>query len=181
MIARATMGTVFLVVAAQIAGLMFGWWTMAWAGIAGTALAIVALGLIVQALRGRMLSLIGPGVLFSFLTVGLALTGLSGPARVGNITWNPGSAAAVQSEYQISTGEGFLDLTHLNLDGDVVNTSVTVGAGRAVVMLPSGTNLNVTCTSNVGEVHCVDFSADGFRNEQTFTDNKPTYVTAPST
>ena len=60
-IARGIGGLAVLVVAASVLGIVAGWWNPAWAMISGAALAIVAVGLFVQAVRGRSLTLIGPG------------------------------------------------------------------------------------------------------------------------
>ena len=176
-IARATMGTAFLTVAIQIVGMIAGWWVMTWAAIGGTALAIVAVGLLVQALRGRSITLVGPGILLSLATVGLALTGLAGTASVGQQNWT--QTAAVNSEYHLSAGDGHLDLTRLTVPaGDKITISVDVNAGQATVKLPPQVtsdgapqplNLDVKCTSNAGQIDCLGNPADGLNNKQTFT------------
>jgi phage shock protein PspC (stress-responsive transcriptional regulator) len=174
---RATMGLAFLTIGVQAVGIMAGWWTLGWGFIAATGLAIVGLGLLVQALSGRRLTLIGSGVLLSVLTVGLTLTGLTGTATIGTPSWAPTTQAAVQSEYHVSTGEAFLDLSGLQLtEGQSVTTSVDVDAGQARVLLPAGTNVKVDCVGNAGRVDCMGNVDEGFRNGRSFIENNPGYV-----
>lgn len=170
-IARATMGTAVFAVGVQIIGIIAGWWTISWAAIGGTALAVVAVGLLVQAMRGRSITLVGPGVLFSIATIALALTGLAGTASVGQRNWAPTTTATVESEYRLSTGEAHLDLSKLVLkQGQVVTTSVDVNAGQATVTLPTGVNVNVTCSANVGNLDCLGNTNDGISVEVTYAD-----------
>ena len=169
-IGRAAVGTALLVTAVQVFGIMVGWWSMAWAAISGTALAIVAVGVLLQALRGRTMTLVFPGVMLSVATVALAMTGMAGTASVGDRTWAPTTPAAVESHYELSAGEARLDLSDLTIPGgQTVNTSLHVNAGNATVQLPAGVNLDVTCTSNAGDIFCVGLTQDGLNNQQQYT------------
>ena len=169
-IGRAAVGTALLVTAVQVFGIMVGWWAMAWAAIAGTALAIVAVGLLLQALRGRTMTLIVPGVLLSVATVGLAMTGIAGTATAGDRVWAPTTPAAVESHYELTAGEATLDLGDLTIPGgQTVNTSLFVNAGNAIVYVPAAVNLDVTCTSNAGDIDCMGLTMEGLNNEQHYT------------
>lgn len=169
-IARATIGTAAIVVAAQVIGIIAGWWTMSWAAIAGVALGIVAVGLLVQALRGRSMTLLAPGVLLCVATVGLALTGLSGTASVGQRTWAPPTSSLAPA-YSLSTGDAFLDLSRIEVaPGKTVTTSLEVNAGQAEVTLPADVNVKVSCSANAGDVDCVGNTDDGLRVNQSFED-----------
>jgi phage shock protein PspC (stress-responsive transcriptional regulator) len=176
-IARATMGTAVLAVAVQIFGMIAGWWAMSWAAIGGIALAIVAIGLLVQAFRGKSITLVGPGVLLSVATVALALTGLAGTASVGDINWAPTTAEDVKSSYHLSAGDAYLDLSGLKLTADrTVKTALEVNAGQATVIVPDGVKLNVTCSGNVGNVDCLGNTNDGIRVKAAYQDTNPEYV-----
>ncbi len=168
---RAAFGLAMLVAAVQVAGIFAGWWLLTWAAVAASALVVVALGLLVQALLGRRITLLAPGIVLAVITVALTLTGMSGTTDVGNQAWTPTSATALQSEYHVSAGQAKLDLSGLTLErGTTVTTSVHVEAGQAMVLLPEKVNLNVTCSSNVGSVDCVGNRIDGFDNDETFVD-----------
>ena len=161
--ARAAMGVAVLTVAGQILGMIAGWWSLGWAAIAGTALAVVAVGLFVQAVRGRSLSLIGPGVVLAVATLALAMAGIRGIATVGEPSWGaPAAASEVQSSYRLGVGDGVLDLSDLKLSaGEDVSTSVVVNVGHARIMLPPDADVAVTCSANVGQIDCVGHQNDG--------------------
>ncbi len=171
-IGRIAAGAAMLTAAAQILGMVAGWWTLGWAAIAGSALAVVGLGLLIQALLGRRLTLIGAGAVLSVATIGLALTGLTGIASVGDRTWSPGSGADIQAEYRLGTGSAVLDLSSVELRrGETVHSTLEVNVGSATVTLPPDTNVDVTCRSNAGQIDCVGELLDGLDSERTFTDH----------
>ena len=63
---------------------------------------------------------------------------------------------AVQGQYEINGGSGNLDLRGLTVPaGQTVTTEVEVHAGQAAVLLPADASVDVTCTSNAGEVDCL--------------------------
>ncbi|WP_327289158.1 PspC domain-containing protein [Streptomyces sp. NBC_01198] len=70
---------------------------------------------------------------------------------VGSTAWRPGSAAAVQPEYERGTGRGLLDLTAVPLGGTTVHTHLKVGAGQAEVLLPPGATVVLDYDLGVGE------------------------------
>ena len=88
------MGAVLLVGGLAKVGVFAGWWQLTWAGVAATALVVVALGLLIGSLRGRGQWLIGPGIFLSALTVALAITGIDGTGVYGQQTWRPASRAS---------------------------------------------------------------------------------------
>ena len=161
-IARGIGGLAVLVVAASVLGIVAGWWNPAWAMISGAALAIVAVGLFVQAVRGRSLTLIGPGVFLSIATLIFSVTGFTGTPRFGEINQAPTTAAELQAEYELSAGDAHLDLSGLQLTGgERVATSLDLGAGDASVILPAGVGYRVTCSSKAGQIDCLGRHAEG--------------------
>ena len=162
MIARATAGLAVLVLAAQLLAVLAGWWSPPWAVVTAGVLIVVALGLLVQAVRGRSLTLIGPGVVLSVVTVLLTVTGFTGSPAFGDLDAAPTSAGEVRSEYRLTAGTAELDLSGLELsDGETVVTSLDLGAGDATVTLPKGVAYTVTCSSTFGDVTCLDHHAEG--------------------
>lgn len=169
-VGRVTMGAVLLVGGLATVGIIAGWWHMTWAAVSATALAVLAIGLLIGSLRGRGHSLIGPGIFLSAVTLALAVTGISGTAGYGQQTWSPTTVDGVQAEYVLNGGQGTLDLRNLTVPpGDTVNTQVEVRAGQASVIVPADANVNVTCTTNAGEVDCLGTVAEGLQQEASRT------------
>jgi hypothetical protein len=168
MVGRVTMGVVLLVAGLATAGIFAGWWQLSWAGVAATALAVVAIGLLIGSLRGRGQSLIGPGIFLSLVTLALTITGIDGTSGYGQQTWAPTSQASLQQEYVLNGGQGELDLRNLAVPaGSTLATEVEVRAGQASVIVPDDVAVNVTCTTNAGEVDCLGSRESGLRQEVT--------------
>lgn len=165
-IGRVTTGLAFLVGGALAAGILAGWWGLPWAAVSGGALAVIAVGLLIGSFRGRAQNLIGTGIFLSLVTLGLTVTGLQGTAGYGEQQWRPTSVAAVQSQYEINGGSGTLDLTGVTVPaGQTMRTDVEVHAGQASVILPADATVDVTCTSNAGEVDCLGERRSGLRQQ----------------
>ncbi len=170
-VGRVTMGAVLLVGGLATAGIFAGWWHLTWAGVAATALAVVALGLLIGSLRGRGQSLIGPGIFLSVLTLGLTVTGIDGTTGYGQQTWAPLTvAAAERAPFELNGGQGTLDLTRLTVPaGQTADVAVEVRAGEAMVTVPSDVAVNATCTANAGQLDCLGVQTDGLNQEVTST------------
>ncbi len=165
-VGRVTTGIAFLVAGLATAGVFAGWWNLSWAAVAASALAVVGVGLLIGSLRGRGMGLIGPGIFLSVLTVGLAITGVSGTAGYGHQVIAPTTPSAVESEYHFNGGQYELDLSKLNTNaGETVSTELVVGAGQASVVVPEGTKVNVTCSSNAGDIDCLGQNQSGLHKE----------------
>ena len=167
-VGRVTMGAVLLVGGLATAGVFAGWWHLTWAGVAATALAVVALGLLIGSFRGRGQSLIGPGIFLAVLTLGLTVTGIDGTTGYGQQSWAPTTVAAAerQSPYRLNGGQGTLDLSGLTVPaGQSADIDLEVGAGQASVTVPADTTVNVTCTANAGDVDCLGVQSDGLHQE----------------
>lgn len=169
-VGRVTMGAVLIVGGLATAGIFAGWWQLTWAGVAATALAVVALGLLIGSIRGRGQALIGPGIFLSVLTLGLAVTGIDGTTGYGQQTWTPTTvaAAAEQSPFLLNGGQGILDLSGLTVPaGQTADIDVEVRAGEALVTVPADATVTVTCTANAGQVDCLGVQSDGLQQEVT--------------
>ena len=165
-VGRVTMGAVLLVGGLVMVGIFAGWWQLSWAGIAATALAVLAIGLLIGSLRGRGQALIGPGIFLAAVTLALTMTGIDGTSGFGQQTWTPTTPAAVQSEYVLNGGQLQLDLRKLTVPaGQSVDTKVEVRAGQASVLVPQDANVNATCTTNTGEVDCLGKVENGLHKE----------------
>jgi hypothetical protein len=165
-VGRVTMGAVLLIGGLATVGTLLGWWQLSWAGVAATALVVVAIGLLVGSLSGgRGKSLIGPGIFLSLVTLALTVTGISGTEGYGQQTWTP-TVASLNSEYVLNGGQGELDLRNLRVPaGQTVTTELEVRAGQASVIVPEDMNLDVTCSTNAGQVDCLGNVEEGLRSE----------------
>jgi phage shock protein PspC (stress-responsive transcriptional regulator) len=165
-IGRITMGAVLLVGGLATVGIFAGWWHLTWAGVAASALVVVALGLLIGSLRGRGQGLIGPGIFLSALTIALTITGIDGTGGYGQQTWRPTTVNSVDSQYVLNGGQGELDLRGLTIPaGTTVTTEVEVRAGQASVIVPDDANVNVTCTTNAGDVDCLGNVESGLHKQ----------------
>jgi len=165
-VGRVTMGAVLLIGGLATAGTLWGWWQLSWAGVAATALLVVAVGLLVGSLSGgRGKSLIGPGIFLSLVTLALTVTGISGTDGYGQQTWTP-TAASLSSHYVLNGGQGELDLRNVKVPaGQTRTTELEVRAGQASVIVPENMNLDVTCSTNAGQVDCLGIVEEGLRSE----------------
>ncbi|MEO6317168.1 MAG: PspC domain-containing protein [Acidimicrobiales bacterium] len=146
---------------------------LVWAGLA------VLLGLSVETGLAGDLLIVGAGfVLGSFmggsraliiaaLVIGGALAvtvavdiPFSGP--IGHQEWTPQSAAAIEDLYDVSMGEGVLDLSAVRppADGELA-VDASVGIGHLVVVVPADTTLEVTTKVGAGESDVLGFRQDG--------------------
>jgi phage shock protein PspC (stress-responsive transcriptional regulator) len=171
-VGRVTLGAALLVGGLAKFGVFAGWWHLTWAGVAATALVVVALGLLFGSLRGRGQWLIGPGIFLSALTVALTITGIDGTGVYGQEIWRPTTVDSVQTQYVLNGGQGQLDLRDLTVPvGTTVTTDVEVRAGQASVIVPTDANVTVTCSANAGDIDCLGNVESGLRKE---TSNKQT-------
>ena len=102
------------------------------------ALSLVGLGFVLGAFVGGTKLLIVPAVLVgaALLVASIADIPLSGP--VGQRHWAPRSIADVAGQYELSIGEGTLDLRGLRLEpGDSIEIAASVGVGRLAVLVPT--------------------------------------------
>jgi phage shock protein PspC (stress-responsive transcriptional regulator) len=164
--ARATVGVAFIVAAVLALGLSVGWWQLNWAVISASALAVVAVGLFISAVRGRRSKLIGFGIVLAIATGFFTLTGMDGTGGFGERTWQPQSVDQVQSQYRLGAGDATLDLRNVDIPAhQTVTSSIDLHAGDLTVLLPADANASVHCTANFGEVKCLEQQAEGFHQE----------------
>ncbi|WP_107498836.1 PspC domain-containing protein [Actinacidiphila yeochonensis] len=161
---------VFLVAAVAGALGTLGTWssqpapTSAEIGLA-SALAVFGCGYVVSSFAGRpqsgtrMWTLLAVAALVGTATLPKAGLG------VGTSAWRPATAASVRPSYQRGAGTGRLDLRGLRLEGATVRTRLTVGAGRAEVLLPRHSRVRLVYRVGAAQVDLPDtkgrFTVDG--------------------
>ncbi|MFI1365990.1 PspC domain-containing protein [Streptomyces griseochromogenes] len=123
------------------------------AGLA-CALAVLGLGIAFSAFLGRT------GARMVFLAIVTAALLAGAVALPKNITthwtrtsWQPASAAAVRSGYELGSGVGTLDLTRVHLaGGQTVATDAEVGAGQLKVIVPAEATVRMDIDVGMGDI-----------------------------
>ncbi|MFI9625386.1 PspC domain-containing protein [Streptomyces sp. NPDC052042] len=136
-------------------------------GLAG-ALAVFGLGMLVSSFLGRT----GFGTVMLAMITAVLLAGASVLPK--DITtqwvregWRPATAAAVQPEYALGAGEARLDLTGITVPrDDTVGTSVKVGAGRVIVVVPKAVTVKVDARAGFGDITLPVDQAGGALSER---------------
>lgn len=151
------LGLAFLAAAAAgtVAAAGVDWMTTG--RIAGTALAVVAIGLIIGAFRRRGHGLAIAAVPLAVVVISASLIGPIGTTNVsmGEQIWAPTVLDDMPREYAVTIGSGTLDLRSLELT-DNRNVQVSVRMGEAIVLIPEGMNVRTECTARMGEADCPD-------------------------
>lgn len=144
-----------------------------WSGIAflggvsvesglAVALCIVGLGFVLGAFVGGSKALIVPAFLLGVALLAATVIDipLSGP--IGHRTWAPRSLDEVEDHYELSVGEGIIDLSELSIGaGDRVEISASVGVGHLVLDVPDGVALDISAESSVGDATLLGQSSAG--------------------
>jgi phage shock protein PspC (stress-responsive transcriptional regulator) len=118
------------------------------------ALIVFGLGIAVSAFLGRT----GAGSIFlAVITAALLTASAALPKDISThwirTGWTPTATADVQTKYDLGTGVGTLDLTHLNLTkGQTVTTSAEVGVGRLKVVIPKDATVKLSVDVGVGDI-----------------------------
>lgn len=132
---RVTVSTALIVV-----GLMVGWNAASdddfrVVAIMASALAVVAVGLLVGAVRGRARGLIVLGIALTILTSATAVADEQIRGGVGERRWSPTTVEAAERPFRLGVGDARLDLTGLP-DGSNVDVDVSLGVGELQVAVP---------------------------------------------
>lgn len=118
------------------------------------ALVVFGAGIAISSFLGRT----GAGSVFlAVLTAALLAASVALPKDIGThwtrTTWAPVSAAAVQGRYNLGTGVGTLDLSHVKQTGDrTVTTRAEVGVGRLKVVVPDDATVKMKIDTGVGDI-----------------------------
>jgi len=120
-------------------------------GLAG-ALLIIGVGFVFGAFVGGSRVLILPALLVGAALAVTAVVDIPLDGPVGQQRWTPGSLEDLDERYEVSLGEGTLDLTALTIpEGDRVQVDVSVGVGHLVVLVPVPMAVDVTTDLGAGE------------------------------
>ncbi|MGH3913081.1 MAG: PspC domain-containing protein [Pseudonocardiaceae bacterium] len=161
---RSKVTPITLGIALLVGGLASALWpALGLAQIVALVLGVVGLGLVVGSLvrAGAGRTLIVVAVPLALLTWVLHAVPVSG-FRVGQSVWTPIAAAQLQPRYDVTIGEGLLDLSGLQLaEGRRVTTAVAVTLGQAKVVLPPNLDVQVLCQVPLGAADCLGVTSSG--------------------
>lgn len=164
--AAVVLGLAMIVAGSGALGQIAGWWTFPLAAIAGATLAVIALGVLFSAIRGRRSPLIGLGIVLAAGTAILTATEMTGQAGFGERVWAPTGVDTLQPSYALDAGDATLDLSAVSVPaGRTAAVIVNLGLGDLTVLLPDGAVARVGCTTNVGSVTCLTEKSDGFHRQ----------------
>ena len=136
------------------------------------ALGLATVGLVAGALYGRVR---GPVSLAVVLGVALGLAWLIDVplhGGVGDRTVRPLSTAELANEYRLGVGKLVLDLRALDLGSAERHVEAGVGVGQLVVLVPPGTETDVTGRASVGEVELYHYSEGGIDVDTSIRDGR---------
>ncbi|WP_327067331.1 PspC domain-containing protein [Kitasatospora sp. NBC_01302] len=135
--------------------------TVLLSGVLATCLLGLGLTMLVGVKFGRARVLTVPALVLTAVLAAGSTSATSLHAGVGNRTWTPASAAAVQHQYALGAGDISLDLSAVDPASGTVSSSVRLGAGQADVTLPPDVEANLTLHTVVGSIHLPDRTFDG--------------------
>ncbi|MEU5538205.1 PspC domain-containing protein [Streptomyces sp. NPDC020362] len=118
------------------------------------ALAVFGLGIALSAFLGRTGAMT---VFLAMVTAGLLAGATALPKDITThwkqASWTPAATADVRPAYDLGTGVGTLDLTHVHpARGQTVATDAEVGAGQLKVIVPADTKVRMKIDVGVGDI-----------------------------
>lgn len=160
-----------------VMGALLVWSGVAWlAGVSvenglAVGLCIVGVGFVLGAFVGGSWGLIVPAFVIggALIVASVADIPLSGP--IGDRSWVPRTVSEVEDRYELSIGEGRLDLTELQLDeGEHLAIDASVGMGHLVIEVPDGVALDISAKVGAGEAVLLGYpdSGVGVSTERSF-------------
>lgn len=132
-----------------------------------TPLAVVGIGLVAGAWIGRSRGLIALGAVLVLMLVPvttverLDFTDLADDQN-GSVLVEPTTVAQIDGiTFEHGVGDVRYDFTDLRLDGETVDTTVQLGAGTLVVVVPPDVTLEVTADAAAGQIDVLGETSDG--------------------
>jgi phage shock protein PspC (stress-responsive transcriptional regulator) len=127
--------------------------------VLASALAVVALGLLVGTIVGRARGLIALGIVLVFLLipVGAAPDGLRVSGGAGERLYRPTSQSELSDRYELGVGKLTLDLSKMEVVG-TEDIEVSIGMGEVIVLLPPDVAVDVDADVGAGTI---DFPTGG--------------------
>ena len=165
---RSVLGRVTFCTALTVVGLMLFWNALSdgsgddfrAVAVLGSALAVVAIGLLVGAFAGRARGLIVLGILLSIVTSAAAATDQRLSGGIGERTWTPRTVAAAERVHWLGVGDAELDLTRLPAGSDV-DVETRLGVGELRVYVPADARVVVDAHVGAGNTDLLGGQDEG--------------------
>jgi phage shock protein PspC (stress-responsive transcriptional regulator) len=123
--------------------------SLSWLSGGALVLLLLGAGMVVGGAFGKTTGLVPIGLVLAVPLITLSAVGVPLHGTIGQETWSPASAAAVQPSYKLAIGDGTLDLSNAAPGaGKTLEVDVKVGIGDLDVQVPR--DVNVTVNEHVG-------------------------------
>ena len=171
---RSKVTPITLGLALLVGGVASAFWpALSLTHIVALVLGVVGLGLVIGSLLHGGRGLIGIAIPLALLVWVLHAVPVSG-FYLGEGQWTPVNPAQLQRHYDVTMGNGNLDLSRLRVPaGQTVTTSIAVGLGQAWVSLPRDIDAQVLCRAPIGTVDCLGVTSSGVPARADVQDNGP--------
>jgi predicted membrane protein len=127
--------------------------SLGWLSAGALVLVLLGGGMVIGGVFGKTTALVPIGLVVAVPLIVLAAVGVPLHGAVGKELWTPTSAAAVQPSYQLTAGDGRLDLSSVRPGvGKTVTTSAQVGLGDLKVTVPTDVNVTIHAYTSAGVV-----------------------------
>jgi hypothetical protein len=120
--------------------------------VAALALLLVGATLLVSAWYGRARGLIALGVVLMFVVGVLGLVDVPLRGGIGDPTYHPRAAAAVDHDYSLAIGNLSVDLRDVDFAGTTRRVHAQLGIGQLNVTVPTGVRVVLDAHAGVGGV-----------------------------
>jgi hypothetical protein len=149
-------------------GALLIWAGLAWLGgvaletsLAG-GLLIIGIGFILGSFVGGSRGLILPALVIGSALAVTAVVDIPLHGPIGDQRWAPQTVDDLDGRYEVSIGEGTLDLTAVELaDDDRIGLEASVGIGHLVILVADDVAIDVAADVGAGEAKVLDVSQDG--------------------
>ncbi|MCC9310548.1 PspC domain-containing protein [Kitasatospora sp. RB6PN24] len=126
--------------------------------VLATGLLVLGLTLLVGSRWGRARRLAVPALLTTLALAGLGRTPAVTGDAIGHRSYAPVNAQDVRRSYLLGAGDLHLDLSSLDPRGTTVTSTIRLGAGNAVVVLPPDLAADLTLRTVAGQLQLPDGS-----------------------
>lgn len=137
------------------------------------AVGVLGLGLLVGARYGRARGLAWFGLPMLLLLTVVGSTGVSLRGGVGERIYTPDRAVEIRDEYRLGVGSLRLDLSDVDLSGQLKRVTLSSGVGDIEVIVPADADVSIEGRAGAGEVDILGRREDGTSAEVGLVDYGP--------
>ena len=161
-------------------GALLIWAGLAWLGgvsletSLAVGLLIIGVGFILGSFVGGSRALIVPALLVGGALALTAVVDIPLHGPIGDQRWAPQTLDDLDRRYEVSIGEGTLDLSAIDLEADDrIGLEASVGIGHLVILVPEDVGLDVDTEVGAGESKVLEVAAGRRRRHHGATGRRP--------